>query len=125
MYPPYFTGEMSERILSRYGKQTAPIRPVLIGFKTQTLFRVESFGLQTFVILSEQYRDLDVAVKLMQGGKGLCDIHFLQHHEMFPVFPTDQVAMCGAVLLGPHLNLSTDRLLSFFSPDHVGGGCKQ
>ena len=67
--PPYFEDEILERILSRYGKQTAPIRPVLVGFKKQTLFHVESFRLQTFMILSEQHRDLDVAVKLTQGGK--------------------------------------------------------
>ena len=52
--PLYFTDEMLEGILSRYGKQTAPIRPVLVGFKRQTLLHVESFRLQTFMILSEQ-----------------------------------------------------------------------
>ena len=67
--PPYFEDEILERILSRYGKQTAPIRPVLVGFKKQTLYHVESFRLQTFMILSEQHRDLDVAVKLTHGGK--------------------------------------------------------
>lgn len=67
--PPYFENEILEGILSRYGKQTAPIRPVLVGFKNPTLVHVESFRKQTFMILNEQHRDLDVAVKLVQGGK--------------------------------------------------------
>ena len=66
--PPYFENEILERIFSRYGKQTARIRPVLVGFKKTTLVHVESFRVQTFMILNEQHRDMDVAVKLVQGG---------------------------------------------------------
>ena len=42
----YFKNTILERNLSRYGKQTAPIRPVLVGLNKLTLVHVESFRMQ-------------------------------------------------------------------------------
>ena len=42
--PLYFTDEMLEGILSRYGKQTAPIRLVLDGFKQQLCYMWRALG---------------------------------------------------------------------------------
>jgi hypothetical protein len=89
--PPYFKNEIIERILSRYGKQTATIRPILDGIKKFKLAHVERFRMQTFMILSEQHQDLDMAIKLVQGGwEGLCDIHFLKHHQTFCMWRTQE-----------------------------------
>ena len=70
----FFEDEILERILSRCTEQIAPIRPVV--------------RLQTFMILSEQHQCLDVAVKLMQGGKDFVIFLFLKHYEMFHLWRT-------------------------------------
>lgn len=67
--PPFIPNDMLERILVRYGKIVGSMKMIPLGIKNPNLKHIMSFRRHIFMILSAEYQDLNVAVKLTVLGK--------------------------------------------------------
>lgn len=81
--PPFIPDDMLERILVRYGKIVGSMKMIL---KNPNLKHIVSFRRQIFMILSDEYQELNVAVRLTVLGKD---------YTIFITFDTMRCFVCG------------------------------
>ncbi len=67
--PPFIKEETLKEILERYGKLTAPIKMIPLGFKNPNIKHVMSFRHFTYMIPNQQHDPLNLVLKVVVEGK--------------------------------------------------------
>lgn len=67
--PPFIKEETLKEILERYGKLTAPIKMIPLGFKNPNIKHVMSFRRFTYMIPNQQHDPLNLVLKVVVEGK--------------------------------------------------------